>query len=226
MDAPESFDLKRIHEIPDPAAHLVAKPAPEAAPPDERSLTRTQRRVRSLLVLAAAVGWVLFFVADLGVRPDVFSPWVIVPLVLWIIAAAGALVLALRPRERGLPAGVRAIQIIVAAIPLLFGVTAMLWSAGTPESFTLRGAGVCLPYSSLIASGPLVFACLAFRRSFTSAAAWRGAAVGAVCGLAGSIGIHSHCPTGGTLHALIGHGVPIVAGAILGGILGAIRGRI
>jgi hypothetical protein len=226
MQAPESFDLDRLREIPDPLAGAAGREAKAPVAPTEPSLTRPQRRVRSLLVLAAAIGWVLLFVAYLGPRSDLFSPWVILPLSLWMIAAAGALVLALSARDRGLPAGVRVIQVILAVIPLCFGVAALVSSTEGEGPFSLKAAAICMHYANLIASGPLLFACLAFRRSFLSAPAWRGAAIGAVCGLAGSIGIHSHCPTSGTLHALLGHGLPIAAGAILGSILGAIRGRV
>jgi hypothetical protein len=226
MQAPESFDLERMHDIPDPLARAARREAKEPVVPSEPSLTRSQRRVRLLLVLAAAIGWVLLFVAHLGPRSDLFSHWVMLPLSLWIVAAAGALVLALSPRARGLPAGVRMLQVILAVIPLCFGVAALVWSVDGLVPFSLPAAIICLHYANLIASGPLLFACLVFRRSFLSVPAWRGAAIGAVCGLAGSIGIHSHCPTPGTLHALVGHGVPILAGAIVGSILGAIRGRI
>jgi hypothetical protein len=73
--------------------------------------------------------------------------------------------------------------------------------------------------------GPLIAAALYFRASFLSVPAWRGAAVGALAGLAGSVGIHAHCPKQALLHLLAAHGTAILAGAAAGAGLGTIGGR-
>jgi hypothetical protein len=79
--------------------------------------------------------------------------------------------------------------------------------------------------STVIAAGPLAAAAFFLRGAFLSAPGWRGAAVGALAGLAGSIGIHAHCPCQGITHLLFAHGTVIVAGAAAGGALGRIGGR-
>ena len=57
------------------------------------------------------------------------------------------------------------------------------------------------------------------------APALRGAAVGAACGVGGVIGIHLHCAVDAPSHLLVAHGAIIVAGALAGAVLGAVRGR-
>jgi hypothetical protein len=77
-----------------------------------------------------------------------------------------------------------------------------------------------------MALGPLVAAALLLRRSFLAAAGWRGAAVGALAGLAGTLGVHAHCPCATVGHLLAAHGPSIAVGAVLGGVFGLARGRV
>jgi hypothetical protein len=73
---------------------------------------------------------------------------------------------------------------------------------------------------------PLALAALSLRRSFLSAPAWRGAAVGAACGLVGAFGIHAHCHYTAAAHVLGAHGLPVLACALLGAAAGALGGRV
>jgi hypothetical protein len=70
-----------------------------------------------------------------------------------------------------------------------------------------------------------VIAALIFRRAIIGSPAWRGAAIGALCGLGGTIGIHMHCATPDLRHVLASHGLPIILGAALGAVAGRIGGR-
>jgi hypothetical protein len=213
-----------MDDIPDPAAHLAAVPAPEVCPPDEPSLTRLARERRGRIALATASLWVVLVAWTIGLRGDLERVEVVVPLALWTLLAGFSLLFCLRSRARGLPAGVRAVQAIVVAIPLGFMLSVAL--ATSPDEPSPAGStAVCVALASGIALAPLALAALVLWRSFLSAPAWRGAAIGVVCGLSGTVGIHAHCPSSALFHVALGHGLPIALGALLGAVAGALRGR-
>lgn len=219
--------LDAIADIPDPAAAVAARVAPSPpAPPDAASPTRIERRNRIRFAAALAVAWIVAVIVRFGVRDDLVAPGVLGLLVIWSALAAVGLALTLLPRGRGLPPGIRAVQIALAAIPAIWIATAIARTASAPEApLTLRTAGACMTIANVMALGPLVVAGLLIRGSFTSAPALRGAAVGAAAGLLGAIGIHAHCPIEAASHVVVAHGAPLVAGALVGAVLGALRGR-
>ncbi len=85
---------------------------------------------------------------------------------------------------------------------------------------------VCLSFAVVLALPALVGAALVLRSSFLNAPVLRGAMVGAVCGLAGTAGIHAHCPVVTPSHVLLAHGPPILLFAALGAVIGMRRGRV
>ncbi len=146
------------------------------------------------------------------------------PIALGVLGGAGVLALVLRRGARGLPGGVRIVQHAVWIVPAAY-VLGMVLVARGDGPVTWASVRGCLCLSTLIAVGPLTAAALFLRGSFLSAAGWRGAAVGALAGLAGSIGIHAHCPVQDLGHLLAAHGTAIVVGAAAGGALGRLGGR-
>lgn len=60
----------------------------------------------------------------------------------------------------------------------------------------------------------------ALRRTAVTAPTLTGALGGAVAGLAGALTLHVMCPVAGVAHALVGHGAPVVLGAVLGALAG------
>jgi hypothetical protein len=222
--------LDKFAEIPDPAASVSApgeaRPVPEASPPTESSPTRSARRVRAAVAVVVALLWIGVIFRDLGARKDLHAVEVAVPLLVWTLSAAVALLFIFRRGERGLPAGVRVAQIAAVGLPFLFLTVAALAARGGQHApFTWSGALPCMLWSSIACAGPVVVAALLLRRSFLSAPVWRGAAVGAVLGLGATITIHAHCPATGGSHVLVAHGFSIVTGAIVGALLGALGGR-
>jgi hypothetical protein len=176
-------------------------------------------------VILFAVLWSGAALALFGLRTDAGSPGVLAPICAWTLCGVAALGLVTRPRARGLPAGIRVVQHAIWIVPVAYvlGVAAVASPGGPPLTWgTVRG---CLSMSSVIAAGPLAAAALLLRGSFLSAPGWRGAAVGALGGLAGSIGIHAHCPCYGLSHLLVAHGTVIAAGAALGAAPGRMGGR-
>lgn len=221
----ERVSLKELDDIPDPAAHLAARPPPEVAAPVEPSLTRPARERRSLGALAAGLAWLLVAAWILGFRDDLRSPDVAVPLLLWLVLLGAGLVLALRRRARGLPAGLRTVQAVALAALLGFVAAALATSATTGAPLPLEAHFLCASLSLGVALVPLALAAFALHRAFLSAPAWRGAAVGALCGLGGTIALHAHCDLNEVLHVTLTHGASIAAGALLGAAAGAWRGR-
>lgn len=220
--------LEKLSEIPDPAAILGERPAPPPRVPAEPSPTRQSRRLRALLALAVALVWTGYVLYDLGTRPDIGAIHVLLPLLVWMSSAVLALLLVFRRGERGLPPGVRVVQTVAVALPLLFLGIAALVSIGAERStpFTWGTLSPCMAWSGIAVAGPLLVSALLLRRSFLSAPVWRGAAVGAVCGLTASVLIHAHCSAPGLSHVLMAHGFPVVSGALLGALLGALGGRV
>lgn len=222
----EPTSLQGMDRIPDPAASLAARPAPPAVIPGEPSPTRADRARRRVFALLAAFAWIAAVVALAGARPDLGSPAALAPIVAWTLAGALALVAVLRPRHRGLPPSVRVVQHALWVVPALFVALAIASGRQSGEPpfawATVRG---CLAFACAVMLGPLLAAALLLRGSFLSASAWRGAAVGALAGLAGAIGVHAHCPIPALDHLLGAHGPSIAVGAILGALLGRMRGR-
>jgi hypothetical protein len=218
--------LSGLKDIPDPAAHLAARPPPARVDaPAEPSPTRPARERLVVGAIVAGLAWILLRTWVEGFRDDLGSPRVALPLVLLTALSGLGLLLALLPRARGLPAGVRALQALVAAVAVGFLAAAVLTSRGDDVLAPLMVHLECSAVALSMALVPFALAALVLRRSFLSAPAWRGAAIGALCGLGAAIGIHAHCSLDEVLHVAFAHGVPIAAGALLGAAAGALRGR-
>lgn len=221
--------LRRLEDIPDPAAHvatrLAARPPAPIEAPAEPSPTRPARERRGLAAALAGLGWVVLFSWIEGFRDDLGSPRVIVPLAVAAALSGLGLLLALRPRARGLPAGVRAIQALVVAVPVGFLIAAVVRSRAADPPPPLELHVRCIASACCTALPPFALAALLLRRSFLSAPAWRGASIGALCGLVVAVGLETHCALDDLLHLTFAHGFPIAAGALLGAAAGTLRGR-
>ncbi|WP_437765425.1 NrsF family protein [Sorangium sp. So ce281] len=218
--------LIELKDVPDPAAHLAARPPPALVDaPAEPSPTRPARERLVVGAILAGLAWILLLTWWEGFRDDLGSPRVALPLVLWAALAGLGLLLALLPRARGLPAGVRALQALVAAVPVGFLAAAVVTSRGDDVLAPLVVHLECSAVALSMALVPFALAALVLRRSFLSAPAWRGAAIGTLCGLGAVMGIQAHCSLDEVIHVTFAHGVPIAAGALLGAAAGALRGR-
>ncbi len=222
--------LRGIEDIPDPAAHLAARPPPALAEgpaegPAEPSLTRPARERRALSATLAGLAWILLFSWGEGLRDDLGSPRVLVPLAVVAVLSGLGLLLALRPRARGLPASVRAIQALAVAVPVGFLAAAVVRSGVADPPVPLELHLRCVASALCTALVPFALAALVLRRSFLSAPAWRGAAIGSLCGLGVVVGLEAHCAPDDLRPVAAPPGPPIGAGALLGAAAGALRGR-
>jgi hypothetical protein len=227
MAAPDPFSLDDFAAIPDPARGVAARPAPAPPPPADPSPTRAERRRRNLVAAGFGLAWIVFLVWRLGVRGNIGDAGLLASLGLWTLLATGGLALALRTNARGLPPSLRVVQIILLALATIYVAGVLVRDAAAPN-VPIHWSNVvgCLTWAHLLAVGPLLVAALIFRRSFLSFPAWRGAVVGAACGLGGAIGIHAHCVVETASHVLVAHGLVIVVSALLGAALGARQGRL
>lgn len=217
-----------FRDIPDPLRAAAPRPPPEPPPaPVEASPTRRESARRRVVTIGLCLVWIAAFVVlVLGLRQDLLRPPVILQLSAWTLALPLGLFVALSPRSSGFPPGVVALRSTLLGLLALFVGLAIFPVAGLEAPTTVATIGVCLSFAMLLALPPLVGAALVLRRAFVNAPALRGALVGAVCGLAGSIGIHSHCPVVTVSHVLVAHGLPLVLFAGLGALFGLRRGRV
>lgn len=224
MSDTRDVDLAELGSIPDPIAARAPSKAPEAKAPSERSLTRDERRRRYATLAGLAVVYLVLLLARAGLRPDLATGSILLQLFVWSVVVVAGLSAVVRPGSRGLPSSVRFVQIALFTVAATFTVISILGSQmDIPIDWTVtRG---CLLLASTMSLGPLILAGFALRNTFLSAATWRGAAVGAACGLGGSIGVHAHCPIQSTPHILLAHGFPILLGAAVGAAMGASKGR-
>jgi hypothetical protein len=216
--------------VPDPLSARALSDEPSiAAPPREPSPTRAVFSRRVGLALALSAGSWLGLLVVLGPRADLARQLPV--LVASSLAAALGLMLAVR-HAWGLPPEVRALRAVVLGAPLAFACAVVAQAAVSgPRAAGAGGSGeasaalVCTSLGALFTVAPLGAIVVVLARSFVSASALRGAALGAVAGLAGAVGIHAHCPREGLVHALLGHGLPIVVASALGALGGRLRGR-
>ncbi len=223
--SPEEL-ARLMSDIPDPVRDAGARAPPNIHVPEADALTREQAAQRRWIALALAAVWIVAFALVLGVRADALHAEVLAQIIAWTLALPLGLALALRPRKGGWPPGVAVQRAGLVALAAIFIGLSLVPVDGrqAPLSFgTVRG---CLSLAFLIAAPSLLGATLVLRRAFLNAPALRGAVVGAVCGMAGAAGIHTHCPVVTSSHVLVAHGAPILVFAALGAIFGARRGRV
>lgn len=226
----KDFDPKIFDSIADPVApraQSLASAPPEPKPPQEPSPTRAVRTVRAVLGLALALCWLGYVMRYWGLRADITAMYVAIPLALWVLGVGYSLYCLIKPDTQGLVRNVRVAWAVVMGLPILFLVSAGLGAiGGEPLPFTWEYSFPCIMWSGIAGCVPILAAVLLFRRSFVSAPVWRGSAIGAAIGLSAGLTIHAVCPYTDAAHVLVTHGLPILAGALLGAGLGALGGRI
>src|SRR5262249_50877742 len=134
--------------------------------------------------------------------------------------------IALHPGERGLSLGVRVLAAALVAVPAVFVACALSTPSGADRVvLTWDSAAGCLGFSVALGALPLMLVCALFRHAFPTAAPWRLGLLGAVSGLAGSIGCQAHCSVGAVTHVVVAHGFAVLLGGVVGAAYGAARGR-
>jgi negative regulator of sigma F NrsF-like protein len=227
-------DLSFLDQIPDP---IPEDPGPGAngdkpgggrgsrPPPSTRfkepSLDRAQTRRRRWIALGLSSTWLTTHLVVYGVRQDLshLSPfYVAVQVGLPLAFAVASLCVALSPGKLGLGVSLLGTAALGLIAPLSFWLSALAMPApgGLVRDASLLSALVCLDITLLWAALPLVAAAVSLRRAFPGAAAWRSALVGGAAGLFSGATMNLHCANVDPLHMMLGHGVPVIVGALVG----------
>ena len=100
-----------FEDVPDPLTSFAdVSPTRPVVYSSVRSPTRPELRRRQRLALAFAAAWVLAALAALGVRGDIGAPFVEGNLAAFALVGVVGFAYLLRPRSRGLPAGVPGVR--------------------------------------------------------------------------------------------------------------------
>ncbi len=188
-------------------------------------LTRAERRNRLLIGLALAASWVAALLFRFGMRGDL-DPMSLGKMAAWIAVGVVAAAYVLSSKKALGPAA-RAVRLVALAVPVAFVVAAAAMAQGAPDEGLAPHLLLGCALSGLaLAAGPVALAALVARRALPVNAAWRGAVLGGLGGLLGSIAIQAHCPVDAMAHVVIAHGAPLVLGALLGAAFGSRYGRL
>lgn len=219
-----------LYEIPDLPGITPSSPELErrvkAALTRERGPTRSVVMRQRNIALVGTIAWAVVHLNALGPRADLpdLPPWYVAS---WCIAPAAlcgvALWVAVRMQRSAL--GVRATMAM--ALSLALPATLMVFALGLPMPH-LKGPTVdlwsstlrCFELTFVGALPPLLFAAIALRRAFATAARYRGALVGSACGLLSGLVMNLHCPVLDPMHLLVGHVIPVLASVLLGAWVG------
>jgi hypothetical protein len=195
-----------------------------AAVADVPAPTRAQTlRARSWLLGCGVVGALAIFFVEGGVRTTARPPsmMALTSLGTAVIAGVGMWILFSRGRSAlGRPGA----QLLAAAV--VSSVLFVAWryrissSYGMVEAWPSRPGFRCFALSIATGALPLLGALLSWRRSLPVSPLATGAAFGAGAGLGSALLVDLWCPVSYLPHLLIGHLMPILALALLGGVLG------
>jgi hypothetical protein len=230
-------DLSFLDQIPDPVpedqrpdAERSARKANGTTPEPRQPLPprfgvkspdRAELRRRRWVALGLSAAWLVTHLVVYGVRQDLATlpaGYVAVQIGLPFGVAVASLSVALSPGKLGLGVSLGALAALVFLGPLSFWLSAFaLPSPGaTPGDDGMFAALVCFDITLLWAVLPLLAAAFALRRSFAGGAVWRSALIGAAAGLFSGAAMNLHCTNVDPLHMALGHGLPIVLGALVG----------
>jgi hypothetical protein len=213
-------------DIPDPleGAALGAGRAP--APPAAKSPTRDDMKRRRIVALLGSFAWAAAVLAFFGLREGLadHAGFVAAQSVVWGALFVAAVALALSKGRRGLGAAVGWARALAAGAPIAFMMAALFWLPASAASFGDLGDVASLVACFSVGIGvavPLVALFVwSVRRSFPSAADWRGALLGAASGLGAALVLTLHCSSVLGGHVALAHGMPLVLAALAGGWLG------
>jgi hypothetical protein len=222
--APEPKDWL---DIPDPwgASPPSARKAPPSPP--AASPTRADLKRRRVVALVASLAWAGAVLALFGFREELADNAGLVAgqAALWSAFVALALALAIGKGRRGLGSPVDRARVVALGAPLAFLVAALFWlprvqGASFGATGPLFGLVACFTTGVVVAIPMIALSLWSVRRSFPSAAGWRGALLGAASGLGAVLVLTLHCgsPFGG--HVALAHGMPLVLSSLAGAWLG------
>ncbi len=233
----DNHDTERFQElwadIPDP---VRAPPSPKgvsATAPAIDSPTRAEVHRRRLWAFCVCVIWTAVVLRVFGPRQGLAEALTFLAnqTVVWAAFIAASAFAALSKGRKGLGESVRLVELTTLAAPVAFAILALFWvPADRRRSFAELGpplqALACFSVGLVLLAPMLVVSIWSIRRAFPSAAGWRGAALGAACGLGAALVLTLHCAVPFMGHVVLAHGGPLLIGAVAGALAGARFARI
>jgi hypothetical protein len=193
--------------------------------------TRSQARTRALIAYTAATTAmaVVFFAAG-GIDHSRGRP-----IVTTVLMAAGACAIALVATTAALGRGasmlgrsMRVLALVAALVPVGTFVWLVAWHNTYADPFSRIGYR-CLGLTLVMGIAPLIVTAILRAGSAVRAPKASGAAIGAVCGAWGGVGVDLWCPLSDPKHVAVGHVLPILilvgVGAIVGHVVLRMRAR-
>jgi hypothetical protein len=213
-------------DIPDP---ITGAPPPRSTamkPPTGTSPTRSQVRLQRAVLLGAAALWpfAVFYYYGGHWRGHGID-YVAVQFVIWATFLLLTAWLALSAGKRGVGRPVPWLRIAAVGVPLAFALLALFWLPpnGKPAFADLGPPAMlegCFQIGLTVAVPMLLLSVFGLRRSFPAGASWRGAALGAACGLGGVVVLLLLCGSPFSGHIAVAHGLPLVVATLVGAIGG------
>ncbi len=224
------FDLSRLGEIPDPLSSPGAGPAPLPPTPSKLgdALTRGDARRRRWLAVAGSAGWLVAVSIALGIRGDLghgegsrATLRALVQVLLPAAAGATVLVVAMSAGARGLGSRTRILTSAFAIAATAFPLAALIGSGVYFDDHPgmLRAILTCFALVLVLGGVPVLAMGVALRHAFAANAPWRSILVAGGAGLAAAAALGSHCSTHCGTHVALGHAMPAVFLAFVGGTL-------
>jgi len=217
-------------DIPDPLLRPAEPRSSPAVAPAAESPTRSQVRWQRLVALAACVVWPAIVLMRSGFRRPFEGSFLVPQTLVWaalLILTAWASVSSGR---RGLGRPVRLAELLAIGAPAAFVVLGLFWLPGqAPNRFGEIGPIAlvpnCVALGLSVAIPMLVASAWSLMRSFPTGASWRGAALGAACGLGAALVLTLHCGSQFGGHIALAHGGPLALTTLAGAIFGSKLGR-
>jgi len=213
---------------PDLRARVLSAARAEPVPP------RPSASWRRTLAVCMGVGVSFAILMSIG-GPGQYgrsAAYTFVLAVLWaLVGAAGAWAAGARGHSMlGRPASWRVLVLILT--PLALMLTAQVVGAVWPPPYKVADLDkhlVCIEFTTLMALGPFIAFTFLRRGSDPVAPRLTGAAIGAVSGVIGAVGIELRCSHATLVHVALGHVLPVallaMLGALVAGRIVAVRAR-
>jgi hypothetical protein len=218
-------------DIPDPLLGVPRSSPPAIRVPTTPAATRSQVQLQRLVFLGSAVLWpvaVLFYYGARWRGPGV--DFVAAQFTIWAAFFAFAGWVAVSAGRRGVGRPVPWLRIAAVGAPLAFISLALLWLPPNGKPLGALGPPAmlegCFQIGLTVAVPMLLFSVWAMRRSFPSGATWRGAALGAACGLGGVLVLVLLCGSPYSGHIAVAHGMPLLIATLIGAWSGRKIGRV
>lgn len=227
----DQLPVDAFGDIPDPLAGVARPSSPPIKVPTTPSPTRAQVLAQRLVLLGSALLWpaVVLFYYDGGWRGHGVD-FVAAQFTIWAACLLFAGWLALSAGRRGIGRPVPWLRVAATGAPLAFILLALFWPPPNGKSFGALGPPAmlegCFQIGLTVAIPMLLVSVWAMRRSFPSGSAWRGAALGAACGLGGVVVLVLLCGSPYTGHIAVAHGMPLVIATLIGAWGGRKIGRV